>query len=106
MTWAELKRTTLRQEFILFLYRLGRRLLDQQADRPARGCYRRIVQIDPGQEKAYRRLMQLLDSAGRSQEALKIYQNLEAFLKAEIGAVPDEATCSLYRTIRDRRRQN
>jgi DNA-binding SARP family transcriptional activator len=104
LTWAEIKRTTLRQEFIQFMYRLGRRLQDQHEFGAARGCYRRIIQIDPGQEKAYRHLMQLLDKAGRSQEVLKIFHDLQAFLQTEIGAAPDETTTKLFRTIRDRQR--
>ena len=104
LTWAEIKRTTLRQEFIQFMYRLGRRLQDHHEFEAARGCYRRIIQIDRGQEKAYRRLMRLLDKAGRSQEALKIYHDLQAFLQTEIGAATDQATTQLFRTIRDRPR--
>jgi ATP/maltotriose-dependent transcriptional regulator MalT/DNA-binding SARP family transcriptional activator len=102
LTWAEMKRTTLRQEFIQLMYRLGRRLQDQEEFRAARHCYQRIVRIDPAQEKAQRCLMHLLDKAGRAQDALQTYHTLKAFLASEIGTTPDIATDELFRAIRDR----
>ncbi len=104
LAWTEVKRTTLRQEFIQLMYRLGRRLRDQQEFRAARRCYRHIVRTDPGQEKAQRHLMQLLNAAGRGQEAVQLYQVFRSFMQTEIGAVPDPETVQLFDTIRRRLR--
>ncbi len=102
LAWAEMKRTTLRQEFIQLMYRLGRHLQEQHEFSAARRCYRHIVQTDPGQEKAQRHLMRLLEVAGRSQEALQVYDRLQNFLQIEIGAAVERATVDLYHAIRKR----
>jgi DNA-binding SARP family transcriptional activator len=101
LAWAELKRSTLREEFLQLMYRLGESLGDRQEFPAARQCYRRIVRIDPAQEKAQRRLMQMLAEAGRSREALGRYREFRDYLATEIGAAPDAATKDLYRSIRD-----
>jgi LuxR family maltose regulon positive regulatory protein len=101
LAWAELKRSTLREEFLQLMYRLGESLGDRQESPAARQCYRRIVRIDPAQEKAQRRLMQMLAEAGRSREALGRYREFRDYLATEIGAAPDAATKDLYRSIRD-----
>ncbi len=102
LTWAEIKRTTLRQEFMHLMYRLGQRLEAQQAFAEARRCYRQIIDLDPSQEKAQRHLMRLLDADGRPQEALQLYEAMCTFLQTEIGASPDRATIELGDRIRRR----
>ncbi len=102
LTWAEMKRTTLRQAFMQLMYRLGRRLEAQQAFAGARRCYRQIIDLDPAQEKAQRHLMRLLDAAGRPQEALQLFEAMRTFLQNEIGASPDRATVELGERIRGR----
>ena len=104
LAWAEMKRTTLRQEFIQLMYRLGRLLQEQREFSAARRCYRHIVQTDPGQEKAQRHLMRLLEADGRSQEALQVYDRLQHFLQIEIGTAVERATVDLYHAIRKRLR--
>jgi DNA-binding SARP family transcriptional activator len=100
LTWAEMKRTTLRQAFMQLMYDLGRRLETQQAFTGARRCYRQIIDLDPAQEKAQRHLMRLLDAAGRPREALQLYDAVRTFLHNEIGAAPDRATVELGENIR------
>ncbi len=102
LAWAEMKRTTLREEFIQLMYRLGRHLQAQQEFSAARRCYRHIVQTDPGQEKAQRHLMRMLEAAGRSQEALQVYDRLQNYLQVEIGAAVEKVTVDLYHAIRKR----
>ena len=102
LTWAEMKRTTLRQEFLQLMYHLGRLLEAQQAFSEARPCYRHIVNLDPAQEKAQRHLMRLLDADGRPQEALQLYEAVCIFLQTELGASPDKATVELGNRIRRR----
>lgn len=101
LPWAEMKRTTLREEFIQLMYRLGERLSDEDEFSTARRCYRRIIRTDPTQEKAQRRLMRLLAQAGRAQEALRQYREFRTFLETEIGAAPETATVQLYQSIRN-----
>ncbi len=100
LTWAEMKRTTLRQAFIQLMYDLARRLEAQQAFTGARRCYRQIIDLDPTQEKAQRHLMRLLDAAGRPREALQLYDAVRTLLRNEIGADPDRATVELGENIR------
>ena len=102
LTWAEMKRMTLRQTFMQLMYRLGRRLEAQQEFAGARRCYRRVIDLDPAQEKAQRHLMRLLDAAGRPQEALQLYETMRTFLQTEIGVAPDRATVELGDQIRGR----
>jgi DNA-binding SARP family transcriptional activator len=101
LPWAEMKRTTLREEFIQLLYRLGERLRDENEFGAARRCYRRIIRTDSTQEKAQRRLMRLLAQAGRAQEALRQYREFRTFIETEIGAAPETATVQLYQSIRN-----
>ena len=101
LAWAEMKRATLREEFFQLMYRLGELLCGQHEFDEARSCYRRIIRIDPAQEKAQRRLMRLLADAGRSGEAVRLYRDFKAYLETEIGAAPDAATTRLFRSIRD-----
>ena len=106
LTWAEMKRSTLREEFLQLMYRLGKLLFQQKEFSEARRCYRRILRIDPAQEKAQRRLMRLLSDAGRSGEAVRLYREFRAYLETEIGATPDEATTGLFRSINDQMGRN
>lgn len=99
LAWAAMKRSTLREEYLQLMYRLGHLLSDQHEFSEARRCYRRIVRIDPAQEKAQRRLMRLLADAGRPQEAVRLYREFRTHLESDIGAVPDESTTDLYRSI-------
>lgn len=99
LAWAAMKRSTLREEYLQLMYRLGHLLSDQHEFSEARRCYRRIVRIDPAQEKAQRRLMRLLADAGRPQEAVRLYREFRTHLESDIGAVPDENTTDLYQSI-------
>ena len=99
LAWAEMKRSTLREEYLQLMYRLGQLLFDQHEYSEARRCYRLIVRIDPAQEKAQRRLMRLLADAGRPQEAVRVYREFRTHLASDIGAAPDEATTTLFQSI-------
>jgi len=99
LTWAEMKRATLREEFLQLLYRLGQLFGHHSEFSEARSCYRRIIRLDPAQEMAQRRLMGLLADAGRSGEAVRLYHDFKTYLETEIGAAPDEATTRLFRSI-------
>ena len=101
LAWAEMKRAALREEFFQLMVRLAELLCDQHEFSEARNCYRRIIRIDPAQEKAQRRLMRLLADAGRSGEAVRLYRDFKAYLETEIGAAPDAATTRLFRSISD-----
>jgi len=99
LPWAEMKRASLREEFLHLMYRLGELFCHQKAFGEARRCYRRIVQVDPAQEKAQRRLMHLLVEDGRPGEAARLYREFKTHLEAEVGAAPDETTTRLYDSI-------
>jgi predicted ATPase/DNA-binding SARP family transcriptional activator/class 3 adenylate cyclase len=53
---------------------------------------RRAVNVDSLREEAHRELIQLLAAAGRTEEALRQYRELEQLLKCELGSVPSPAT--------------
>jgi len=59
---------------------------------------RKILRIEPWREEVYRRLMEYLAAAGRTHEALRVFEDCRRALRAEIDAEPSAET----RELRDR----
>lgn len=55
-----------------------------------------LLQLDPLNEEAYRRLMRLYAAQGNRAAALQAYHNCVTTLQRELGVEPDEATQALY----------
>jgi predicted ATPase/DNA-binding SARP family transcriptional activator len=65
---------------------------------------RRMLEIEPWQEDAHRRLMQLLAQTGQRTAALEQYRLCQQLLSEELGVEPDEATQALYAEIKSNMR--
>jgi|CXWL01.1.fsa_nt_gi predicted ATPase/Flp pilus assembly protein TadD len=61
---------------------------------------RHLITLDPFNESAHRRLMQIYIQAGQHNAALKQYQKCEKFLRKELGVDPQPETRALYKQIR------
>lgn len=63
---------------------------------------RRAISIEPFSEPAHQRLIALLDQSGDRAAALRAYDELREFLKAEFDAEPAAETIELIRSVRAR----
>jgi DNA-binding SARP family transcriptional activator len=63
---------------------------------------RRIITLDPLNESAHRRLMNIYVQAGQHSAALKQYQICEEMLRKELNLDPQPETYALYKQIRKR----
>jgi DNA-binding SARP family transcriptional activator len=58
-----------------------------------------LLAVEPLQEAAHRRLMQLFARQGRRAAALRQYRECEQILRAELGVEPEPETIEVYRGI-------
>jgi DNA-binding SARP family transcriptional activator/predicted hydrocarbon binding protein len=63
---------------------------------------RRLITLDPLNEAAHRRLMEVYLQAGQHSAALKQYQTCEEILRKELNLDPGPETYALYKQIRKR----
>jgi len=78
------------------------KLVDRQADESPETAIqtaRRLLAIDPSQERMHRTLMRLLVRQGHRAAALKQYELCVDWLERELGVEPEEETRQLYREI-------
>jgi DNA-binding SARP family transcriptional activator len=97
--WALFERERLRERY---LGALGRLLEHDQG----RGAYDlalqsalRLTRADPLREETHRALMRIYHLLGRTDDALRAYQQCRTVLQAELGIEPDPATISLYEEL-------
>jgi DNA-binding SARP family transcriptional activator len=77
-------------------------LVDRQADESPETAIqtaRRLLAIDPSQERIHRTLMKLLVRQGHRTAALKQYELCVDWFERELGVEPEEETRQLYREI-------
>ena len=60
---------------------------------------RRLTQVDPLSEEAYRHLMRCYAFSGRRARALAQYEELEKLLDAELGVEPSQETADFHRAL-------
>ena len=78
-------------------------LLESERDWPAAvDCYLHAIEVEPGAEGFYRRLMQTYDQLGRRAEALAVYQRCRQSLLSRLGVSPARETQALYRQLAER----
>jgi len=63
------------------------------------GC-RRFLDKEPADEAVCRTAMELLWQTGQKQQALSLYQTLQAFMAKEYNAEPSAETIALYEKIK------
>jgi DNA-binding SARP family transcriptional activator len=57
---------------------------------------RELIALSPYRENGYRWLMEALDRTGNTAEALRIYEQLRALLRDELGVAPSGETVRLH----------
>lgn len=100
LSWAEMKRSALKVRYLAVLMEMAG-LFERNNDmaKATRYC-RKAIQTDPLAEHAHQQLMCLLGRQQRRSAALKVYQELEKNLAAELDTVPDPATTRIYEQIK------
>ncbi|MGH2819541.1 MAG: AfsR/SARP family transcriptional regulator, partial [Actinomycetota bacterium] len=99
--WQFLEAQRLRRELAVALDRLVTSLVSHgELDAALRHAHRWLA-LDPLQEAAHRRLMQLYAWDGQRSAALRQYRECVALLDRELGVAPVEETTALYEAIKE-----
>ena len=94
--WALVHRDRLRARFVTVAERLGA-LLEQAGDRDgAIACYLHTLELEPGAEGFYRRLMALYGHSGRRADAIGVYQRCRGELLTRLGISPASETQAMH----------
>jgi DNA-binding SARP family transcriptional activator len=97
--WALYERERLREQYLSALQRLLAHDQAQQAYGLALQSALRLVQADPLREEAHRSLMRLYHLLGRTEDALRAFEQCRVVLDAELGVEPEGETLSLYEEL-------
>lgn len=98
--WAAERRQELSLTIGSILDRLSERLADKGDRRRALQAVQRWVHIDPWNEEARRRLIQLHAAVGDRAAALDTYEEFRQVLKGELGVEPEPQTHAMAERIR------
>lgn len=93
--WLAAERARLREAAIGALETLADDAVARGSD-DGIGFARRILALDPYRERTHRLLLAALAAAGRRNEALMQYRQLEQVLREELGVVPEAETRALF----------
>jgi DNA-binding SARP family transcriptional activator len=97
--WALYERERLRERYLGAL----QRLLEQDQARGAHDLALesalRLARADPLREETHRSLMRLYHLLGRTDDALRAFEQCRAALQAELGIEPEPETLSLYEEL-------
>ena len=94
--WLEAERARLAERALEALRTLATRHAQAGRLQAAVDHATRLVALEPFQEEAHRRLMELYARQGRRAAALRQYQTCVAVLQKELGVEPEPATKRLY----------
>ena len=101
--WRATRAVTVERRVVDVLERLTR-LAEAQGDiGAAADAASRLVELDPLDEPARRRLMAILARSGDRAGAIRLYRTTVATLERELGVQPLAETTELYEAIRDER---
>ncbi len=98
--WTDVPRTSLERTYLGLLSDVARLHEARAEPQQAIAALRRLVAIEPADEAAHVRLMQLLTAIGNRPLALEQYRLLEDTLVRSLGVTPEPETQSLYRQIK------
>jgi DNA-binding SARP family transcriptional activator/tetratricopeptide (TPR) repeat protein len=102
-TWRATRAVSVERRVVDVLERLTN-LADAQGDiGAAADAAARLVELDPLDEPARRRLMAILARSGDRAGAIRLYRTTVATLERELGVQPLAETTELYEAIRDER---
>ena len=98
--WLVLQRERLRLQIIAALEQLA--AFHERAGNKAEAetCVRRLLELNPLNESAYRQLMRVLASADKRSAALDVYETCRRVLATELGLAPVIETVTLAEQIR------
>jgi DNA-binding SARP family transcriptional activator/predicted ATPase len=98
--WQSFREATLARRLGTVLDRLAGETAERDVPRAIEHARRRLA-LDPLNESAHRRLIQLYGEAGERAAALAQYRDCVRTLHRELGVAPTEETTALYRSIRE-----
>jgi predicted ATPase/DNA-binding SARP family transcriptional activator len=98
--WVEVRRRELRTNYEMALGATGAILVNAGQLRQAVQIYERAVAHEPLDETAHRELMKCWARLGEPARARRHYQQLQDFLRKELGAPPAPETARVYETLR------
>ena len=98
--WVALRREALTATYLTLLDDVARLHEAGGEYSPARSALRRIIEVEPTDEAAHRRLMRLYTLTGRRQLALRQYRQLVHALACDLDATPEPATQELFEEIK------
>jgi predicted ATPase/DNA-binding SARP family transcriptional activator len=98
--WALAKAESLRRDFASVLQTLVEEYSALEQFSSAAPYAQRLVELDPFQEAAHRRLMELYLLTDQQSAALQQYRSLEKLLRKELNLDPQPETRELYKKIR------
>jgi DNA-binding SARP family transcriptional activator len=99
--WQSLQAGTLARELGVVLDRLAEALGAAGSNARAIEYARRRLALDPLNEAAHRRLIDLYGASGERAAALAQYRECVRTLHRELGVAPTEETTALYRAVRE-----
>lgn len=97
--WAIPQRDRLRGKYIAVLQNMYERSAAQGDLAVAERCLRTILRLAPDSEKEGRALIELYARSGRRNEAIKLYRQLAAEVRGNLGVELEEETIRLYRQL-------
>ena len=98
--WAEMKRQALKDEYIATATAMAAIYRKQERWAEAIQCCRTALAADPCLEQAGAMLMEILAAQERRTDAVKVYEQLRAALRSDLGVEPDPGVTAVYRRIR------
>jgi LuxR family transcriptional regulator, maltose regulon positive regulatory protein len=99
--WAEMKRLALKDEHIATAMTMAAIYREQAQWQEAAQCCRTALAADPCLEQAGAMLMEILAAQERRSDAVKVYEQLCAALRDDLGVDPGPSVAAIYQRIRD-----
>ena len=97
--WCLYGRERLQNQYLALLDKLMDYCLSQGDYEEGLQCGARVLQINPGSERAHRQMMKLHYLAGDRTAAIQQYQHCQKALKEELGVAPAAASQALFAQI-------
>jgi LuxR family maltose regulon positive regulatory protein len=98
--WAEMKRLALKDEYIATAMTMAAIYREQAQWPEAAQCCRAALAADPCMEQAGAMLMEILAAQERRSDAVKVYEQLCAALRGDLGVEPGPSVAAIYQRIR------
>ncbi|MBF0411584.1 MAG: hypothetical protein HQK70_02595 [Desulfamplus sp.] len=97
--WIDLKRDSLRRQYIEILMTMARIYEEQEQPFQAVEYLKKAIQADPLHEEAYQNLMIVYADAGMIKAASALYERWRQTAISELGVEPDPETRNIYNKI-------